>query len=179
MVTNTTSSGSLTMKRPVFSIASLMVSILFVAMACMALSRPTPLVASAVFSVAVAIFSASALLGCIRRERAGWIGMAAFGLVYLHFGYVSGNPGYPALITTAAFAEAAGRVMGASSSAIHQSFGNTYETASTSFVSRAVITGFDRYAFGQICHSLAALLFGLVGAFIGWIVADREKKPAP
>ena len=51
------------MKRPTFTIASLMVAVLFVAVGCMALRNPTPLMASAVFSLAVAILAAAVLLG--------------------------------------------------------------------------------------------------------------------
>ena len=93
------------MKRPTFTIASLMVAVLFVAVGCMALRGPTPLMASVVFSAAVVVLAAAVLLACVRngRARAGWVGMAAFGLAYLHFGFVGGDPGYPAFITTAGY----------------------------------------------------------------------------
>jgi hypothetical protein len=168
------------MKRPTFTIASLMVAVLFVAVGCMALRGPTPLMASAVFSLAVAILAAAVLLACVRggRSRAGWVGMAAFGLAYLHFGFVGGDPGYPAFITTAGYGWLADRVAGTSTTRIHRSFGETFETSSTSFVSRSVSTGFNRYAFGQVAHSLAAILFGIAGAVVGRLIADRDRSDA-
>ena len=128
------------MRRPTFTIASLMVSVLFVALACVAMRNPTPLLASVVFSAAVAILAAAVLLACVRRgrSRAGWVGMAAFGLAYLHFGFVGGDPGYPAFITTAGYGWLADRVAGTSTTRVHRSFGEAFETSSTSFVSRAV-----------------------------------------
>jgi hypothetical protein len=163
-------------KRPTFTIASLMVAVLFIAVGCMALRGPTPLMASVVFSLAVAILAGAVLLACVRtgRSRAGWAGMAAFGLAYLHFGFVGGDPGYPAFITTAGYGWLADRFTGTSTTQIHRSFGETFETSATSFVSRAVSTGFNRYAFGQVAHSLAAILFGLAGAGVGRLVAGRN-----
>jgi hypothetical protein len=164
------------MKRPTFTIASLMVAVLFVAVGCMALRGPTPLMASMVFSAAVVVLAAAVLLACVRngRARAGWVGMVAFGLAYLHFGFVGGDPGYPAFITTAAYGWLADRVAGTSTTQVHTSFGGTYETSSTSFISRAVSTGFNRYAFGQVAHSLAAVGFGIAGAVVGRLIADRN-----
>ena len=98
------------MKRPAFTIASLMVAVLLVAVGCMALRGPTPVMASAVFSLTVAILAAAVLLACVRggRSRAGWVGLA-----YLHLGLVGGDPGYPAFITTAGYGWLADRVAGA------------------------------------------------------------------
>ena len=165
------------MKRPTFTIAGLMAAILFVAVACMALRGPTPLMASVVFTFAVAILVAAVVLAFVRRgrARAGWMGLAAFGLAYLHFGFVGGDPGYPAFITSAGYAWLADRVAGSSSSMIHHAFGETYETKSTSFTSRAVSSQFNRYAFGQVAHCLAAIAFGSVGAAIGRLIADRDR----
>lgn len=163
------------MKRPTITIASLMVTVLFVAIGLVALRDPSPLTASVIFSLAVFILSVAALLGCIHRgrSRAGWIGMAAFGLAYLHFGFVGGDPGYPAFITTALIASAADQMPGAVAPMPQRSFGRTFSTSSTSFISRAARSGFDRYAFGQVGHSLAAILFGCIGALAGRMLADR------
>ena len=166
------------MKRPTFTIAGLMTAVLFVAVACMALRGPMPLMASCVFTFTVMILAAAVLFACVRqgRSRAGWVGMAAFGLTYLHFGFVGGDPGYPAFITTAAFGWLADQVAGTSSSVVHRSLGETFETKSTSFVSRAVSSEFNRYAFGQVCHCLAAIVFGLVGAITGRLIAERDES---
>ena len=51
------------MRRPTFT--SLMASVLFVALGCVAMRNPTPLLASAVFSAAVAILAAAVLLGYV------------------------------------------------------------------------------------------------------------------
>src|SRR4051812_18700402 len=115
-----------------------MATVLFVAIGLMALRDPSPLMASVSFSLAVVILSVAALLGCIRRgrSRAGWIGMAAFGLTYLHFGFVGGDPGYPAFITTALLASAADQMPGAVAPMPQRSLGRTFSTGSTSFISR-------------------------------------------
>ena len=39
-------------------------------------------------------------------------------------------------------------------------------------------TGFNRYAFGQVAHSLAAILFGIAGAVVGRLMVDRDRSDA-
>jgi hypothetical protein len=150
-------------------------TVLFIAISLVALRDPSPLMASVSFSLAVLILSVAALLGCIRRgqSRAAWIGMAAFGLTYLHFGFVGGDPAYPAFITTALFASIAEQIPGPVMSMDYWSLGRRFSTSTTSFVSRALRSGFDKYAFGQVCYSLAAILLGVIGAFVGRMLADR------
>lgn len=166
------------MKRPTFTIAGLMVAILLVAASFAALRRPTPLMASLVFSILVAILAIAILLTFVRqgKSRAGYAGMAAFGLAYLHFAFVGGDPGYPAFITTAAIGRAGDVIAGTSSSVIHSQFGENYETSSTSFISRAVSKEFNRYAFGQVGHCLLALVFGGCGVVLGRWIAGRDQN---
>jgi hypothetical protein len=163
-------------KRPTLTIAGLMVSIVFVGVALKALREPSWFMASAVFSFAVCVLSAAVLLACVKRgrSRAGWIGMSAFGLTYLHFGFVGGDPGYPPFVTTALLTAAADRMPGAPPPTLSISLGRTFGTSKTSFLSRAVDNGFNRYAFGQVGHSIASILFGLVGAIAGRVIADQD-----
>ena len=90
--------------RPSFTVSGLMAAV--VALGLVALRDPGLLTASLVFSLALAILLVAGILGCARRgrARAGWLGMAGVGLAYLHFAFAGRDPGYPALVTTAALA---------------------------------------------------------------------------
>ncbi len=92
------------MPRLSFSVSGLMAAVLLAALALVALRDPGLLTVSLVFSLAVAMFSVAAVLGCARRgrARAGWLSLALAGTAYLHFAFAGGNPECPPLITTAA-----------------------------------------------------------------------------
>lgn len=85
-----------------------------------------------------------------------------------------GDSRYPAFITSAGSGWLADRVAGLWTTQIHRSFGQTYATTSSSFVSKAVRTGFNRCASGQVAHSLAAIGLGIAGAVLGRLAADHK-----
>src|SRR5258708_36614221 len=73
------------MRRLRFSIASLLILVLFVAVAIAALREATHMWDSGVFSLALGVLLVSALLALHRTERgrAFWLGFALFGWTYL------------------------------------------------------------------------------------------------
>ena len=109
------------MRRFRFTIASLLVVVLFVAVGFAALRESNDLWESGVFTLTLAALLISILLAVHRTEsrRAFWIGFALFGWIYLGLSLVPSIESR--LITTKAFAYLDSKVLGRSSGA---SFGS-------------------------------------------------------
>jgi hypothetical protein len=173
------------MRHPGFSIAGLMMSVGVVAIIFAALRDPSALWASILFSMILACLASAAVLAiCSRgRARAAWAGMAAFGLVYVHFGF--GDPiGHPPLVTGYLLDFAAERMIGLPGREIaYYSREGRLQTwddpkAAIDHSTRSVpVNSVDLLAYRQIGHSAIGLLAGLVGAAVGLIAARRNEQP--
>jgi hypothetical protein len=180
------------MKKLRFSIAGLMILVVLSSLGLAAMKNPTALWASALFSLAVVIFSTSAL-GVFfdrRSNRSSWAGIALFGWVYLviAFGFVADSNGVtaPPFITLIL-----SDYMGIQRTAkTPVQFVNTFPHGEpiidwNSGVAKGNSTGtgpatgpiLDRRNERRVCHSLGAMFFALLGAIAGCIFAARNQEP--
>jgi hypothetical protein len=169
-----------------FSIAGLMVSVGFVAIACAAFRESSALWASITFSLTLACLAVAAVLAICGhgRTRAAWAGMAVFGFVYIHFAF-GDQIEYPPLVTGNLLDAAAERILGAQGSEIAY-YSREGELQSRLDLKEAIeystrsvpVNSVDLLAYRQIGHATIGLLVGVVGAVFGLVVAPRDRQPA-
>jgi hypothetical protein len=151
------------MKRLRFTIANLMVVVLYVGLGFAALRNPNGFWASATFTLAIMAVSA-AVVGAVARKgqaRMTWLGFAVFGWASLLI-----------WLTTA--------------QTIDDSANGPPVTVMT-WGLRRLVPYFNQAPFGsttwmnylQICHSLEVILAGFVGAVLGRHVAVQDDRPDP
>ena len=153
-----------------FSLLWLMALVLLVAVGFAALGNPTGLWASALFTLAVFLLCVAVLGAVFRhgRRRAFWVGFATFGLAYLVLTFVSAGLSPPPLLTTELLAYM-DRLM-------NNPFIITIDGTFAAPSPRGIpITGPSSVAFHQVGHSLAALVFALVGSVVARNFAAREE----
>jgi hypothetical protein len=163
-----------------FTLAQLMVIVLFIGFGFAALRSASVLWASAVFTFTVATLSVAVLGAMARRGRARmtWAGLALFGWVYLGttFGPWAAVNGVtaPPYATRWPLDYWDAKVL---------SRGGWMETAPPGEMLFPRFSGGlwlpDAFQTRRSGHCLAAILFGLVGAVSGRILAPRDERPNP
>jgi hypothetical protein len=146
------------MIRPRSTIAQMMAFVLYVAFGFAALRNANDFLASATFTVAIISISA-ALVGAISRHgkaRAMWAGFAVFGWACVITGLL------PARTVTTPFG---GRNYVVPVLLTEWSFYRFHP---------ALLPGNEVY---QVAQSLGIILFGLVGAVVGRLIAVRDERP--
>ena len=180
------------MKRFRFSIAGLMAMILLLAIGMAALRDPTTLWASALFTAAVILCTASFLGAMAHRGvlRFSWAGIAVFGWVYLiiSLGPWPGNlVGLPPLLPSHLMDRFQAYIVsdGRTSYMIEERFDTDFKNMKTNRIIEGAGPpqpgGFktvDMTIYQQIGHSLGAMLFGIMGAFAGRFFAVRRERSA-
>ena len=164
------------MSRLRITLAQLMAIVLFIGFGFAALRSASALWASAVFTLTVAVLSAAILGAMARRGRARmtWAGFALFGWIYFGttFGPWADGNGVkaPPYVTRWVL--------------------DYWDAAKRGPVSRLdLMPGEVLFSpfppvlnpshFLRVGHCLAALLFGLVGAVSGRLLAPRDERPDP
>jgi hypothetical protein len=181
------------MRRLRFSIASMLILVLFVAVAIAALREATDMWDSGVFSLTLALLLVSALMAVHRadRRRAYWMGFALFGSAYLGASLVP--PIESRLLTTKALAYLAEKVPGREGNAYFpQTYAaNAFTLSSDSQPQTSTKLGVIRLwdattgrmlstlggtseNFTRIGHSLLALVLAFVAGHISRSLFDRE-----
>ena len=185
------------MNRLRFTLAQLMVIVLFIGFGFAALRSGSVLWASAVFTLTVAVLSSAILAVMARRGRARmtWAGFALFGWVYLGtaFGPWADGNGVkaPPYVTKWLF----DFTVTQTSWGLWVDNGPSGEMLFTppppmftppppvSSPPPPVLVPFAAFRsalqFRQVGHCLAAILFGLVGAGLGRLLAMRDEQPNP
>ena len=143
------------MSRPRFTLAQLMTIVLYLGFGFAALRNADGFWASATFTVAIISIS-TALVGAIARKgraRLSWVGFAVFGWACVIIGLL------PPRIATTPF-------------------------GSRNYIMPALLTEWSFFRFHpallpgvevyQVAHSLGIILFGLVGAVVGRLVAVKD-----
>jgi hypothetical protein len=179
------------MRRIRFSVAGLMAVILLLAVGMAALRDPTELWASAIFTAAVTLFAASIMgaMTCRGVARFSWTGMAVFGWVYVicSFGSLMVNSvGMPPLLPSSLLDQLQEHIISDGKSPyigdidwknhVNSSV-QWHRNASTTTAWPA--TGRRRVnltAYQQTGHSLGAMLFGILGAFVGRFFGGRRGR---
>jgi hypothetical protein len=175
-----------------FTIAQLMAIVFFIGLGFAALRSASHLRASAVFTLTVAVLSAAILGAMARRGRARmtWAGFALFGWIYLGttFGpWADGNgvkaPPYVTrwvLDYTAAWLRDPNlRDTGVEGEVLFSPYPTWGIGAGMSGGRPPLVPPRDFRAFHRIGHCLAAIMFGLVGAVSGRLLAKRDEQPNP
>jgi hypothetical protein len=166
------------MTRLRFSLAQLMAAVIFIGLGFAALRSASPLWASAVFTVTVPVLSAAVLGAMARRGRARmtWAGFALFGWIYLGttFGPWASVNGVmtPPYVTRWVL-----DYWDAKRGPVGQMDLRTGEVLFSPFP--PVLTPIDSVQFRRVGHCLAAILFGLVGAVSGRLLASGDEQPNP
>jgi hypothetical protein len=152
------------MNRLRFTIANLMVLVLYVGLGFAALRNANAFWASATFTLAILAVSA-AVVGAVARKgraRMTWLGFAVFGwaslLIWLSTSQSIDNVGHgpPPSFTTWG---------------LHSLM---------PYVNQTVRFGLaTRWTYLQICHSLEVILIGFVGAILGRFVVVEDDRPNP
>jgi len=164
-----------------------MLLVMFVAIALAALRNPSRLWASGLFSLVLTVLSLAGILAltCHGRDRGFWLGLAVSGFIYVHFAfqapsnYPGGQLGYPQLVP--------GALLDWLAPKLYQTpaYVDGITAASVEFLLEAEdihhsVTmkagALDYRAYRQVGHSCAAIVFGLVGAIVGF--AFLPQRPA-
>lgn len=177
------------MTRLRFTLAQLMAIVLFIGIGFAAVRASSLLWASAVFTLTVAVLSAGILAAMVRKGRARltWAGFALFGWVYLGTTFgpwtAANGVGAPPYVTRWGLDYWDSKLSG--SGPLQANRGplqaNRIDTAPPGEVlyPRYPLPLFppDSFHFRRIGHSLAAILFGLVGAVVGRLLATKDEQP--
>jgi hypothetical protein len=164
------------MTRLRFTLAQLMAAVVFIGLGFAALRSASLLWASAVFTLTVAVLSMAVLGAMARRGRARmpWVGFALFGWIYLGTAFGpwadANGVGAPPYVTRWVL--------------------DYWDAAKRGPVSRMdLLPGEVLFSpfppvlnprhFLRVGHCLAALLFGLVGAVSGRLLAVKDERPNP
>jgi hypothetical protein len=189
------------MTRYRFTLAQLMAVVFFLALGFAGLHVASVLWASAVFTLTVAGLSVAVLGAMARRGRARmtWTGFALFGWVYLGttFGPWAAANGVtaPPYVTRLVLDYWDSKLWSVHRAETHQSGEELFSrftpvlppppvaaplSPALAPTPRAplVLTP-DAFQFRRIGHCLAAILFGLVGAIVGRLMAPRDEQPNP
>jgi hypothetical protein len=189
------------MTRLRFTLAELMAAVIFIELGFAALRSASPLWASAVFTLTVAVLLVAVLGAMARRGRARmtWAGFALFGRVYLGttFGPWATVHGVtaPPYVTRWPLDYWDSKLWSVHRVETHQSGEELFSrftpvlppppvaaplSPALAPTPRAplVLTP-DAFQFRRIGHCLAAILFGLVGAVLGRLLATRDERPNP
>ncbi len=169
------------MYRPRFTVAAVMAIVLVAAIVFAALHNPTRLWASVFFSLVLSVLSTAAVLGLADRghARTAWLGMAVWGFTYVHFAF-DGEPGYPPLITRPLLDWLADMTPGSTNRVLylHNASGRSARAVVEKVEWAAHLTPppwcCDLRAYHQIGHSCLALMFGLIGAILGFAISNRR-----
>jgi hypothetical protein len=153
-----------------FTIAQSMATVLFIGLGFAALRNADDFWASATFTLGIAAISAALVGGFARRGKArtAWFGFAVFGLTYFVIGlspplnvpnsfydvFTGGQRPTPMLLIDWALHRV-------------QPYLNPVPKGRAGFI-----------PYDQVGHSLGAILFGLVGAALGRLVAVKDDIPA-
>jgi hypothetical protein len=160
------------MARLRFALAQLIAAVLFIGFGFAALRNADEFWSSATSTLAIVSISA-ALAGAIVRKgrsRTAWIGFAVFGWTYLLVGLLSprdisfprGGPAQEPIPSPLPLIECGLHCL------------KTYINPNPS--------GWQHYVnayYLNISHSLAVILFGLVGAVLGRLLAVKDERPNP
>ena len=163
------------MSRLHISIAGLMGLVLFAALAFAAMKHPSPLLASALYTldaglVCVAVAAAMSRRGAARRT---WAGFAVFAGAYLALAFATFPVTAPSLLTTWGLSYLdAGRDMMAIATGdfVAVSYFQSPTGPSINFPALPLL---------QVCHCLAALLAGLLGAAVAMLVGRSDAASLP
>jgi hypothetical protein len=182
------------MTRLRFSVAQSMAIVLVVGVGVAALRAASLVWASAVFTLTVLVLLTAVLAAMARRGRTRmtWAGFALFGWVYLGttFGPGAAANGVtpPPYVTRWALdywdANLWSAAMGGVAAMLAES-GNSGEELFPRFPpvqlpgTGAPVLSPNSHHFRRIGHCLAAIVFGLVGAVLGRLLASREQEPNP
>jgi hypothetical protein len=165
------------MSRLRFTLAQLMAAVIFIGLGFAALRSASPLWASAVFTVTLAVLSAAVLGAMARRGRARmtWAGFALFGWIYLGttFGPWASVNGVmaPPYVTRWVL-----DYWDAKRGPVGQMDLWPGEVLFSPFPP-AALTPPGSVQFRRVGHCLAAILFGLVGAVLGRLTAAEDGRP--
>jgi hypothetical protein len=157
------------MTRPRFTLAQLMALVLCLGLCFAALRNADPFSASVIFTLTTMTISA-ALLGSLvgkGRARTAWIGFAVFGWAYLLIDLLppraSGGRGLGPLPWPSRLIEwGLARLQPYLWPVPPKVYAHDYLTC-----------------FEQVGHSLAIILFGLIGAVLARLLASEEARPNP
>jgi hypothetical protein len=142
------------MTRPRLTIAQSMAIVLYLGIGLAGLRNANAFWASATFTLAVILISA-ALLGAYARrgrDRLSWAGFALFGWAYLLVDQLTfglGRIEHPPLLIA------------------------------WLIISLDAPLGIAPHHYSQVSHSLAIIVFGLIGAVVGRLVAVKDDRPKP
>jgi hypothetical protein len=184
------------MTRLRFTLAQLMAAVIFIGLGFAALRSASLLWASAVFTLTVAVLSAAILGAMARRGRARmtWAGFALFGWIYFGttFGPWADGNGVkaPPYMTRWVLDYTAVRLLNTN---WRVDSGMSGEVLFLPFPTRGIGGGMgggvpgppaavplvphDAFHFRRIGHCLMAILFGLVGAVMGRLIAAKDDQP--
>jgi hypothetical protein len=167
------------------SISGLMVAVLIAAVGLAALRAPTPLSASLIFTATVLLLATAtlqALAGGGVAKRC-WTGLAVFGWAYLLIAFGPGArsngvtpPPFPTMALYASFkGAAAGKVTLISPEPQGEDLPETYSLDPALRSSAPTLVVLNVMDYKRTLHSLGAVVFGLLGAAIGRLLARSSE----
>jgi hypothetical protein len=175
------------MGRTQFSLVGLMAVVFFIALSLGALLNATALWASVLFMFTVAMMSAAVLgsIACRGKARMTWAGIATFGWVYVGmvFGPLPNGNGttIPPLPTMVVYEYILHNILIPQSKAAYKdvTFNNTNQAET--LLDKASLMGKPRVLVDvmhlkRIVHSLGAIIFALMGGFVGRFVCSRDAR---
>jgi hypothetical protein len=159
---------------PRSSVAGLMIAVLFAALGFAALRGASELAASATFTLALALASAAvpSVVACRGRSRPACLGFAACGWAYLLVGFelLSQRPATPRLMPVVLLDLLFGSIHPLGRVNVPPKLAPTIGPLFYDAINARV-----RYL--EVSQSLGAILFGCVGALVGYVLASRFDSP--